>query len=180
MPKQPTMTERLAAAERERDELRAERDSRVGLSEKSGALSNLLSRKWWPTVASRMIGPAVVGVIVGGTVVLISNDEGEKNSKGEIVTAADKAQNDFMSLIEHLPTIGMIILISLLADYIAKWVMSQSWFDRHGSAQELDTIRSRIGTAKEKAQDGAAAGLGFIGNRLFAAAVALALLLHFS
>ena len=57
--------------------------------------------------------------------------------------------------------------------------MAQTWFDQHGSAQELGTVRSRIGTEDERPNDGLAAGLGFVGNRLFAAAVALALLLHF-
>ena len=108
-------------------------------------------------------------MLIGGTIILIGGDEGRENEQGQIVTAADKAENAFIELVGHLPTIGLILLISLAADFIAKWVMAQGWFDQHGAAQELGTVRSRIGTEGERPNDGLAAGLGFVGNRLFAA-----------
>lgn len=124
--------------------------------------------KWAPAL--------VAGAIAGGVVVLVTMG-GHENAKG--VTSEDQVENNFFDLIAHLPTIGLILVIALIADYLAKYVMSRRWFDEHGSARELGTIRERVGTPQEKAQDGLAAGLGFVGNRLFAAAVAGALLLHF-
>lgn len=133
-------------------------------------IARVLRGKWFPAVWTRAVGPLILGLIIGGTIVLL--DQGGEKTETDV-------ESNFFDLIAHLPTIGLILLISLAADYIAKWVMSQTWFDQHGSAQELGTVRDRIGTPDERPQDGLSAGLGFIGNRLFAAAVALALLLHF-
>ena len=184
------MTARAEAAEaaKPKDNPEAVYDERMRtrVHEKLGQRSagaalvdTVTAAKWWPKAISRAVGPVILGVLIGGTIILIGGDEGRENEQGQIVTAADKAENAFIELVGHLPTIGLILLISLAADFIAKWVMAQGWFDQHGAAQELGTVRSRIGTEGERPQDGMAAGLGFVGNRLFAAAVALALLLHF-
>lgn len=165
-----SMTARAEAAEAvQGPQLRADPADRPQEPE-GDPIKRFFRSKWWPKAASRAVGPLILGLVIGGTLVLI--DRGGPTTEAQV-------EGNFIDLVAHLPTIGLILLISLLADFVAKWVMSQTWFDRHGSAQELGTIRDRIGTQKERPTDGMAAGLGFIGNRLFAAAVALALLLHF-
>ena len=152
--------------EQERAELlelraeRRERDERHGLVRAKIAAS---LAKWAPAL--------VAGAMAGGITALILM-AGDEKTEG-------KVENNFLDLIAHLPTIGLILLIALVADYLAKYVISRRWFDEHGSAREIGTVRERIGTDAEQPQDGLAAGLAFVGNRLFAAAVAGALLLHF-
>lgn len=160
--------------EQERQELltlraeRRKREEREPLHKQAAAAV----AKWLP----KMMPFIVAGLVGGGTAALIlmgGNEAQQKEVQGEV-------ENNFFELVGHLPTIGLILVISLAADYLAKLVMSRKWFDEHGSAIELGTIRNRIGTEAERPQDGLAAGLGFVGNRLFAAAVAAALLMHFS
>ena len=66
-----------------------------------------------------------------------------------------------------------IVAIALTIVYLSQRVRNSDWFDRNGAAQEMGTIRDRVGTEDEAEGDNIACGLQYLGTTLFVAIVAL-------
>ena len=85
---QPTPKDRLKELKAEQRKLKAEQP---------GLFSTLFSAKWWPTSATRAVGPVLLVVFVVGVIWLIGRGGEETEAKIE---------GNFSDLIGHLPTIG--------------------------------------------------------------------------